>query len=311
MNETNKSQPKISEIQIWNEFGKIPINAEPSVSALKIRVYEDAMPLPDELEKKVDQNWQIALVKNPNAKDNPILFLKAPIATQDGAALVETDVRGFRYTQAFNRNPEFQEMTDALNAYKLLSISTHAHLLTNDNKLLFGTKKNQFNQISGFSGFPNAAEDTVTGPDGSKRLAIYATILNRLTAEMGYLTHAVKDMDALGVVYVDTPGLRGLDTDYLIKLDESASKAAERFRESFQFDKQLHVVDFHPDKIIGFIKDIHGQGKKMSKYALGCEYLVMKSSFGEKEADKLLDAVRSLGISISTKNETGYFRGEI
>jgi hypothetical protein len=117
----------------------------------------------------------------------------------------------------------------------------------------------------------------------------------------------VKDINALGVVYVDTPALRGTDTDYLIKLDENAEKAAERFQESFQFDKQLHIVDFHPDKIVDFVKNIHSDGKKMSKYALGCEYLVMKSYFGEKEANKLLDTVRGLGISMTTDNETDYF----
>jgi hypothetical protein len=305
MNEI-KPEP-MSEIQIWNMFGEIPISDDGEGDRLCIRVSNDATPLPEELEKKVDENWQATTAKSPNAKDNKILFLRSPVIVSDGDITVDTNVRGFRYTQAFNRNPEFQELTDALNAYKLLSISTHAHLLTKDGKLLFGTKKNQFNQISGFSGFPNAAEDCIDA-DGEKRLAIYGTILNRLKGEMGHLTGAIKDMYALGVVYVNTPGLRGLDTDYFIKLDETAEKAAERFQESFQFDKQLHVVDFHPDKVIGFVKDIHAQGKKMSKYALGCEYLVMKTYFGEKEANRLLDAVRSLGITMSTDNETGYFK---
>lgn len=303
----NTQNTNMSEIQIWNSFGLIPVYDNPDVNALSIKVDNDAETLPEELEKRIDQNWQKNLEKNKNAKDNPILYIKAPVKTIDNKIIVETNVRGFRYTQAFNRNADFQEMTADLNKYKLLSISTHAHILTKDNKLLFGTKKNQFNQISGFSGFPNASEDCFE-KDGKNHLAIYGTILNRLTAEMGYLTRAVKDIHALGVVYVNTPALRGTDTDYLIKLDETAEKAAERFQESFQFDKQLHVVDFNPNSVIDFVKKIHADGKKMSKYALGCEYLVMKSYFGEKEANRLLDTVRGLGISISTDNETSYFK---
>jgi hypothetical protein len=296
-----------SEIQIWSEFEKIPISSDAASSKLKINVTDDATALDQNLMEKIDGNWEKIASTKP-VKDNKILYLTAKPIVEGQVASIDTNVRGFRYTQGFNRNAEFQNLVDDLNKYKLLSISTHVHLLTNDNnkKLLFGTKTNQFNQISGFSGFPNALEDCYDSGD-KKILDVYKTILNRLTSEMGHLTSAVKDITALGIVYVDTPGLRGTDTDYLIDLDESASKAQERFKESFQFDKELHVVDFEPSKICEYITNLYESGKKMSKYALGCQYLVFKSYFEPKEVEMYKKTIQNLGITLSDHNQTNYF----
>jgi hypothetical protein len=293
-----------SEIQIWSEFHKIPVSSDAASSKLKINVTDDAATLDQNLMEKVDSNWEKIASTKP-VKDNKILYLTAKPIVEGQVASIDTNVRGFRYTQAFNRNAEFQNLVDDLNKYKLLSLSTHVHLVTNDHKLLFGTKTNQFNQISGFSGFPNALEDCYTADD-KKILDVYKTIMNRLTTEMGHLTSAVKDITALGVVYVDTPGLRGTDTDYLIDLDESASKAQERFMESFQFDKELHVVDFKPSKICEYITNLYESGKKMSKYALGCQYLVFKSYFKD-EVELYKKTIQNLGITLSDHNQTNYF----
>jgi hypothetical protein len=164
-----------------------------------------------------------------------------------GNVLAITNVRGFKYTHAFNRNPQFHGLTDELSEYRLLSLSTHCQLVTKDNKVLFGTKRNQFNQISNFSGFPNVDEDS-THAEGRRYLDIYRTMKNRLAQEIGGLVKMYDRIQAVGITYVNTPGLRGLDSDYLVPLSETADNARKHFEESFQFEKELYVVDFEPKK---------------------------------------------------------------
>lgn len=289
------------EIQIWNSF-LANISTDILNNNFLIEIEDSAKPLPEELEKKVNDNWNnISLRKK--IVDNPILYLES-IEEDKNKIIVKTNIRGFRYTQAFNRNPDFYDLTKELNGYHLLSISTHCHLITNDKKILFGTKKNQFNQISGFSGFPNAEEDSVE-LKGKKYLDTYRTIKKRLYSEIGYLVDAVDDIKAVGITYVDTPALRGTDSDYIVYLAETSDNAKKRFKESSQFERQLFVISFEPKKIIEFIKQISKE-KELSKYALGCSYAIMKTYYGQKEATKLLQTIKDLGITISTSNKTNY-----
>lgn len=296
-----------SEIQIWQTFDKpIPIRRSILDNGLLVEIKE-AEPLPDDLEAKVKANWADVKKKSPNSQNNPILFLaNPPYKLDSGALILPTTVRGFSYTHAFNRNKEFHDMTAELNAYRLLSISTHGHIVTSDGKMVFGTKKNQFNQISGFSGFPNVNEDSANL--GSKiYLDIRATVANRLRPEIGGLVSHITDIDAVGIVYTDTRGLRGLDTDYLFRLDVPAKEVQKKFQESFQFEKQLHVVDYEPEALRNFFRQVHSEGKQMSKYALGCSTAIMKTYFGADEAQAHIETIRELGITISMKNETSYF----
>lgn len=290
----------MEEIQIWNSFFA-DISTDIFSNKFHIKIEDSAKPLPEDLDKKVNDNWN----KTKKLTDNPTLYLES-IKEEKGIITVNTNIRGFKYTQAFNRNPDFYQLTNELNQYKLLSISTHCHLITKDKKILFGTKKNQFNQISGFSGFPNAEEDSVE-IKGEKYLDIYKTIKKRLYSEIGYLVEAVDDIKAVGITYVDTPNLRGTDSDYVVKLAETYDNAKKRFKESLQFERELFIVDFEPKKIIEFIKEI-SKNKEMSKYALGCSYAVMKGFYGVEEANKILDTIKELGITIATTNKTDYFK---
>lgn len=298
----------MSEIQIWSSFER-PISKNPAKSKFKIEVYDNAKPLPEKLEEKVNMSWEANVLKNPNAKDNPTLFLATPQSNSinNGTISYRTNIRGFKYTHAFNRDKSFNELTGELNEYKLLTNSTHCHILTKDNKIVFGTKKNQFDQITGFSGFPNAKEDTVV-INNMRILDVYKTIVHRLKPEVGYLVDAIDGINALGIVYVNTPGLRGTDSNYLVKVDERSSSIQKRFSESDQFKKEIMVVEFTPDALADFYKSVFAGGRQMSKYALGCSYNVVKAYFGDKEAEKILTSIRTVGIKVSTKNETDYFR---
>lgn len=132
---------------------------------------------------------------------------------------------------------------------------------------------------------------------------------NRLKPEIGYLVDEVESINAIGVTYVDTPGLRGLDFNFIAHLDATAEQAQEQFKESWQFAKQLYVLDFSSDQMTEFVRAIHSQDKVMSRYALGCMYQEIKAYFGEKEAEKLMKTIKEdVGVSMSTKNETEYFK---
>ncbi|MBW2973636.1 hypothetical protein KY346_04535 [Candidatus Woesearchaeota archaeon] len=292
-------------IQIWNAFE--PINIEPdNGNKFKIEVRSPEKELPEELERKVDENWRRFCIRNSHVKGGKIIYLREPVASGREPITAVTEERHFKYTQAFNRDEILSNPTEILRKYRLLSISTHCHLVTKDDKILFGTKKNQSNQISGFSGFPDTNEDTVE-VDGKKYLKIYQTMLNRLRSEIGYLVDAIDSINAVGITYVNIPRLRGLDFNYVVRLDEKAENVKQRFQETWQFEKELFVADFEPEKMVEFVKDIH-KDKMMSRYALGCMYLEIKAFFGEKEAEKLRKTIQEdIGVSMSTENETGYF----
>lgn len=298
-----------SEIQVWNTFGPIAITPDVLGNRFRIEVEESAKPLPENLEERVNNHWKQAVQKNPRLYDDPILYLASPLTEDKASGLtsVKANIRVFRYTHAFNRNPDFHNLTNELNRYGLLSFSTSCFLVTKDNKALFGTKRNQFNQISDFSGFPNLKEDPVAVTAGRRCLDIYVMLLHRLAPEIGSTTGSINSIEAIGLTYVNTQGLRGTDSDYLAYLDETAGNAQRQFKESYQFERQLFAVDFEPAKLLDFFAQVYSQGREMSKYALGCTYSVVRTHFGQKEGEKLLQLVRNQGITISTSNETGYF----
>ncbi|MEK7845634.1 MAG: hypothetical protein AAB257_01575, partial [Nitrospinota bacterium] len=186
--------------------------------------------------------------------------------------------------KAFNRNPNFYDRTEELNQYKLLHLSTHCHLKTTDNMLLFGTKKNQSNQISGFGGFPNVEKESIK-IEGESYLDIYKTLCNRLTAEIGTLVSEIESIQAVGITYVDNPCLRGVDLDYLIELNETSDNARKQFKASAQFKRCLFTVEFKPTKIAAFIEGIYQQKREMSPYALGCIVAEIGGMYGMKEAN--------------------------
>jgi hypothetical protein len=292
-----------NDIEIWASYGSLPITGDILSEPLLIRI-EKAPALPQDIEDCVAAAWKRATEQKP-LQDNDTTYLQSMDLAGEQKR-VDVTVRGFRYTQAFNRTAEFQDDVEELNEHKLLTLSTHVHLLTKDGKLLFGRKRNQYGQISGFSGFPQVASDSVQLGSESY-LDLRKTITNRLKPEIGMLTDAISGISALGVTYVNAPLLRGTDADYLVHLDETAANAQKLFSASKQFDKELFVVDFEPLKIREFINDVYANGQKFSHYALGCEYLVAKAAFGEDEAASYVKNLDEQGINLRMRSDPEYF----
>ncbi len=296
-----------SNIQIWYSVPEnINLSSESSQNKFQVKISDNTPELPAELEQKVADSLTNASKNGKNVTNNPILFLKEPVVEDNGTITMNTDVRGFNYTYAFNRDKNLYHLVDELNKNKLLSISTHVHLLTKDNKLLFGTKKNQFNQISGFSGFPNVDEDSDI-VNGERVLDVYKTIVNRLRPEIGYLVDSIDSIIPLGITYVNTLGLRGTDNDFLVKIDEMSYKAKKRFEENSQFKKELHSVDFEPKKVNEFLLWANSNGRVMSRYAMGCVYQEVMNQFGKKEGKKTFEIIQQTGATIAKNNQTKYF----
>src|SRR3989338_11686181 len=310
----NNTTSESFEIQVWNTFGPIRINETVGETQFRMRIDTTPLPLPSDLQARVNENWVAVTAKSPNAKDNLVLYVTSPVVEENGVIVIPTTARTFRYTAAFNRNPTFHDDVAALNQHRLLTISTHCHLVTRDGKLLFGTKVNQFNQISGFAGFPNAAKEAVE-IDGTTYLNTYETVRGRLADELKNLSPAVQSINAVGIVYVGRKALRGTDVDYLVRLDETATEAQRIFRDSYkdakqadQFSRDLFAVDFNPSAVSEFIEQVHREGKAMSPYAMGCAVAVANAYFGMEEAERVCTAVREkAGITIANKNETEYF----
>jgi hypothetical protein len=293
---------KIPEIQIWHENPKPVFHLDKENKTMithtnfRINILEDKVSLPEDLEVRVSESWDSACEKK-SLKDNPVLYLDSIEGDQ-----INSREGGFRYTYAFNRDMDFYNDVSSLNKYRLLTLSTHSHILTKDGRLLFGTKRDQFNHISGFGGFPNFDTDL----DARGRiLEIHRSLSNRLVPEIGELVDSIVSIEALGITYVNRPGLRGTDVDFLIRLDEPSWKVKEKFESNAQFKNELYVVDFDPVEIRKFIWSVFDSGKEMSPYALGCEYLVNESEFGE--GDKYIKSLNRMGINIAKGNFMKYF----
>lgn len=300
---------KNSEIQVWHFFDPIEIYKIFLDNKLVFKINKE-INLPDNIVKKVDEKWNAELSKNSKLKDNLTTYLESPLFKDEKTGIMHINVisRGYRYSHVYNRTQDFYDLFEDLKKYKLLSISTHCHIISKDNKILFGTKKNQFNQISGFSGFINVNEDSVIINE-EKFLDVYKCIINRLKSEIGESVKLISSIKAIGMVYVNTVALRGIDLNFIVNIDDIAENIQKTFEESYQFEKKLYVVDFKPECLMSFFQEIHIQGKQMSKYALGCAYNVMNYYFGKDTSDKLLELIRKdIGISISTTNETNYFK---
>jgi hypothetical protein len=299
---------KQAEIQIWHQV-KEPITLSDNLyrNPFRVRIIEEDIELPVALEKEVSEKWTLLVQeKEKLIFEDQVLYLKN-LEIQDTNTQVEVIKRGFRYAAIFNRNLEFHERIGELNKYSLLTISTHVHFVTSDNKLIFGTKKNQGNQISGFSGFPNADKDSKT-IGALTYQDMYRTLKTKLGPEAKGLMPKIDMTFPTGVIYVGTPGLRGTDADYLARLEIDSENVQTLFKESHQFDKGLYLVDFKPVQLAEFIKNIHAEGKTISRYALGAMVLETGIFHSPREERRLMDVINEFAnTSMIHGNQTDYF----
>ena len=304
-----------SGIQVWQMYQKTPVRENVEDTAFRIRIDGDAPALPAELEEEVQSNWQKQLEKNPLAKENRVLFLSEEPRVKQGVHEVATNIRGFSNIAFFNRNFQSAYRVEDIAENKLLHLSTHGHILVKgqdgNDKIVYGIKANQFQQRSGFLGFPNAEKESIY-VDGVRYLDLHKSIMNRAN-ELQQFKDTISSIDVIGMTYVGTLEklnkqrklLRGVDTNFLLTLEGvTAEEMANAFEESPQFKKGLHITDADPKSQSEFFKGIFATGHEMSPYAMGCAIARTNALYGPKGAQQLAETVRELGYHVELEKRT-------
>ncbi|PIN80892.1 hypothetical protein COV11_03020 [Candidatus Woesearchaeota archaeon CG10_big_fil_rev_8_21_14_0_10_30_7] len=301
------------DIEIWDSQ-KLVVNKDVEQSQIRtFFFYKGIMDLSFEEEVLVEKEWNKFLDKNPKARDNLIPYQfqywnnigrdkleheSLNESRRDASIELNLHVAGFKYQQVFNRTPENKRWVPEANKQNILSCSTHTHLLSKDGKLLYGTKKNQFNQLSGFGGFPQIAENyRVNLQEYALELKIHNAVKQTLSKEIGVFTDKISEMNYLGLVFVGrhSQGLRGTDLDFLVSIDANAQDIINNFEETNQHAKKLIPVEFEPKAMAEFVTWANSEDRKMSPYAMGCLYNIAKAFYGDNAAEEISDRVYTFG----------------
>ena len=273
----------------------------------------DPQELPSQIQEDINRNWNRTIEKNPGMYESYVPFLISMSGEEEKT--IQAQARPFSVISAYHRNTRFYDREQEVQDHSLMHLSSLVHLVTRDNYLLFGTKSNQANQISGFGGFPNIEKESEDS-EGDMYLNIQTSLEKKLSHEIGKeLVKTIAHIDAVGMTYTNTLGLRGVDLDYLAELDIPADDAAQLFQESAQFKKSLYKVPFNPLSIQKFITDVYhipgndGNERNMSRYALGALYHAVHAHYGKDEAENVRDTItKDMHITFAQEDETGYLK---
>ncbi len=309
------------DIEIW-DTQKAVVNQD--VEQSKIRAYffnEGALNLSFEEEVFVEKEWNKFLDKNPKARNNLIPYhIQYGNNTKIHEGLKDVDVEltlhvtGFKYQQVFNRTAENKHLLNLANQKKILSCSTHVHLLSKDGKLLYGTKKNQFNQLSGFGGFPQVAENyKINNEEFMLELKVHDAVKQGLSKEIGTFTNNISEMNYVGLVFVGrhNQGLRGTDLDFLVTLDANAQDIIANFEETNQHAKKLIPVEFEPKAMAEFVTWANSEDRNMSPCAMGCMYNIAKAFHGDKAGEEISERVNNVTELVVTPSLNGNVYAEM
>ncbi len=293
----------VSLIQVWRALPALPVHEDSTKSQIKV-VLNGSQVLPRHLEQKVQQAWdkrQGVLV------DNLVPFLIGESASYDGAMpyTLHATERGFSYAQAFGRNEQFASLVKPYVQHKLAALATHCHVITSDGDVIFGVKKNQNDEVTGFGGFPKMQDVRVTSGDNSY-MDMYRATCRTIEKEVPEIVDTINAVDCAGLVYVDGIGIRGANLALAVRVRRKTSDALHQFQESTQFHRGAEAVAFTPEALSHYFRKIHANRRRISPCMLGCTYAVVNALHGKEDAEKILGAIRTIGYTFSTKDELGY-----
>lgn len=305
-------------IEVWEAFDEpLEIKEDSSQNELRVLLDEEPEQIPDEIiDETFEDRW--SRLEEEGKENGEIPYLETRVEQNENAYIFYmTSKRGFKLTAVMNRQEDLHDTyTQEVFRNKLLSNSTHCHLRTNDGELVFGRKKDQRDQITGFSGFTRIDKDNIAVDsdleDNKKELDIFRLIKKRLEPELGEdIVDNISSMNAVGITFVNTPGLRGTDTDYVVDVDLSTQEVEDRFDPDEQFYDELLTVEFKPESMAKFITEHHGDGTEVSKYAAGCMYAEACAYKDEESAKVIAEAIRTeYDTEFSTENTTDYFKDQ-
>lgn len=285
-----------NKIEIWKTFPKVLARKNPRENRIKAKVTRLTLKSSSEYLESMASRY-----RRPQDTPDLVPYL---VGMVDDVVFVEG--KPFTYASAFNRNPELFDKENDVNKHKLLQLGIHAHVVTSDNKLVYGFKKNQGNQITGFGGFPNVATDvTYLGRDCF--LHFYKAVMRKLQSELGpELSSSVKRINMLGITHVSQPGLRGCDISVLVESSANMNTFNTHFKESEQFQKPLMYVNMNPDTL-PYLPIAFKDYGEISPYALATLFLVTGFKFGPDVQKNFTDSVsEASGIEIKTNERPKY-----
>lgn len=138
------------EIEIWHNHA--PINISKVKISIKPNFKINVGKLNPSLEDKVDWKWYEWQSKHKEAKNNDTTFLLD--YDYDGNKInINTHKNKFKYVQTLAKNPFFKDSMNFATTLKMLALSSHCTVVSNDNEIVLGVKKNLGNRISGFCGY--------------------------------------------------------------------------------------------------------------------------------------------------------------
>lgn len=262
------------EIQLWKHYNATQITNNPEQDNTKALLQGKTPPVPQELQEHINAY--------PVKHDGEILYLDE--LKNNNIHLLHGK---YSRTNYFNRTLEGHNKTQELNQYRALSASTHVLLTAGDNNnptILYGTKTNQQNHVSGFGGFPQANTDYNTT---DKHINLHQTIHNRLEPEITpEITKHLTEVRALGITYVNQPQLRGADMNFHAHIDADPKEVQARFKENAQFKKHLYTTPLDANAINKLYEELTQRKSTISPYAAGCATQAIHAYQGPKQAKK-------------------------
>ncbi len=309
------------DIEIWDTPRRpVFLSEDPTKSPMQVKIRNTKFAgLPMPLESFVESEWNSFQGANPKAQDNMTTYHEAyereegfpEDFPQRDTVSINLNTAGFRYQQVFNRTPRNKHLLGEANNHGILTCSTHTHIMSTDDVLLYGTKKNQFDQISGFGGFPQVASShymknygLINEDTGEFKkwcmLDMHKAVVERLRPEIGAFSERIKNISYVGLVFVGrhSQGLRGTDLDFLVQIDSTADELIEGFEETHQHARKLIPVPNGGAEIAIFIKQAKCEGKTISPYALGCMYNIAQTYEHNQGSEKVAEAILETGGDI-------------
>ena len=286
----------VNPIEIWDNHEHVNLNSSNisvTISCLKPK-------LPEEIERRVEENWQFFKRKYSRAKDNQISYIIS-YQNHDGQIKAEVFLAGFKYNQYLNRDDK--EMLDSSVANSLnynpfaswiIPVCEKGKRVLFGNKIDFGNRK-----VSGFGGF------TIQGDIVGNQIDVNRFVQRILEGEMGEMCSRIQEKYILGLNFFPIVGPKGFDGVYLVELDGKAEDLQKYFAGNEQFSKQLISVGSDPRSLIEFLEN---SSWEPTTSCVGGIFNYIGSKYGEDELRRSL-ARYSRGNLVQVL--TSYFNGKI
>ena len=269
-----------------------PIMRVPNDSGYSIKIVDQEISLPGNIEKEVSVNWEKFKNKNSGIAEDKTTFFYSSYNKFENCDYVFPEK--FRYVQAFGRSNEFDKYACLVASNNLTALSSLCLILTSDNKMIFGVKKNMNNKISGFSGYMNNA--FVAGD----KMDIYKYLTTTIRDELNISEEDITSIVRIGQTYspniLDSKNLlnnKVYNNIFIIKLNISSKNVLADFKITYQFN-DLIEVNCTSNEIIKFVR---ANENNMSIHCVAaiCNYITYTD--GDHIANGLRESLKTQVIS--------------